>query len=62
MGKRCNIPLQLLNKIKNPTIYDSLNLLNEIGALTSKSKFGIFSDLSNLWKALAGGAHIVNDE
>lgn len=32
------------------------------GALTTKSKFGIFSDLNNLWTALSGGAHIVKNE
>lgn len=30
----------------------------EKGATTSESKMGLLSDLSNVWKALAGGAHI----
>ena len=33
-----------------------------LGAITSKNKFGILSDLSNLWKALSGGAHIEKNE
>jgi hypothetical protein len=30
----------------------------EKGATTAESKMGLFSDLSNVWKALSGGAHI----
>jgi hypothetical protein len=36
--------------------------VNVLGAITSKNKFGILSDLSNLWKALSGGAHIEKNE
>ena len=38
-----------------------LRFSNCVGAITSKNKFGLLSDLSNLWKALSGGAHIENN-